>query len=74
MFDTYVCDFELEPEVVYKERDIECYSDEHRNYMIAASIFGMLYYLLCSFTFPNMQREDISADFKYDPTYIVILT
>jgi hypothetical protein len=54
MFDTYVCDFELEPEVVYKERDIECYSDEHRNYMIAASIFGMLYYLLCSFTFPNM--------------------
>jgi len=42
--------------------------------MIVGGIAALIYYLLCSFTYPNMQYEQAGCDLKYDPTFIVILT
>lgn len=72
--DAFVCDFELEPEVVYKERDMLCYGSEHQTFMGIGGIGALLFYLMSSFTFPNMQLDMNGTDFKYDPTFIVILT
>jgi hypothetical protein len=52
--DIFVCDNELEPAVIYRERSMQCYSATHNAYLIASTILGVLYYLLISFTFPNM--------------------
>ncbi len=51
-----------------------CWSSEHRNFMVLGGITSLIYYLLVSFTYPNMQLEQAGCDLKYDPTFIVILT
>lgn len=41
--------------------------------MYIGGIAGVVYYLLVSFTYPNMQMDQAGFDLKYDPTYIVIM-
>ncbi len=42
--------------------------------MIVGGITGFLYYLLVSFTFPNMQRDQAGLILKYDSLYFVLFT
>jgi len=59
---------------MYKARSMECFSSGHKTYMLVGGITGFLYYLLVSFTFPNMQRDQAGLILKYDSLYIVLLT
>ena len=62
-----------DPWTIYSNRDVECLSQKHKNYMGGAVIGILLYYPLSSLLYPNLQYLNKGNDFKHDTSFVIVL-